>query len=996
LLNKNKLNAKKIHNDYRRLIMTDTTLNCLIRNQRLRVAISGLSLILCIFITYYFLIVLKTSTIYTQFFYIPTVIACAWWGRKGILLAFSIVTSLLVTNFYLAPNISLIDNLARSTILLSVSILTSAIFVSRKKTEEKLTILKMFNEKIVNSFGDALLVIDPNNFQIISANDVALKQLKLSKNDLIGKTCHEATHHRSAPCEPPYDVCPIHEMLTTGKVATVEHQHFDKENSRIDVEVSVHPIKDKDGKIIQAIHIDRDITSRKDQERAEKTRTAEIHGIINGIGDLLFVMDKNRVITQVNKATCDAFKKKPEEMIGKYCYEIVHGANCPWPNCPATETFETKQTVTEEVIYPILGIPLLVTTSPILYEQGEVAQIIYIAKDITAIKLAEMEMHFSANLFDATSDSILVHDLDGKLVYFNDAAYKTRGYTREEFQVLTIQDLEVPGNPRFFGTRMSELLDKGEATFEAANMCKDHKVLPVEIHSQVIEFDGRKLVLSVARDISERKAAEEKIAESQEKYQTTFESSMDALMLLDDRSFLDCNIETLRLFGFNSVEEFTKNHPADLSPNLQPDGSFSLESAKNHIKKALWSGKENFFWVHKRADGTTFPADVLLSRITLKNRVILQATVRDITQQKEAEEKLKEAEEKHRTLLAAANVLVQSVDAEGKYLFVNEEWKKVLGYTDVDLEKITMMDVVRKDHLPYCRSVFKEVMDGLSIHDVETIFVAKDGREIVVSGNASPIFKDKKFVSTVAFFVDITERKKNEEKLKENSQRIELMVEKLRVVGGLTRHDVRNKLSTVTGYAYLLKKKHADQADIVEGLSKMEQSIKETDKIFEFANMYEQIGAEELKPIDVEAKLKEATTLFSGQLPKIMNECHGLTVLADSFLRQLFYNFIDNTRKYGQKTTTIRMHYEKTDQESLKLIYEDDGVGISSENKINLFKEGFSTGGSTGFGLFLTNKMIDVYGWQIQENGEPGKGAKFTITIPKLNKSGKENYQITH
>ena len=209
------------------------------------------------------------------------------------------------------------------------------------------------------------------------------------------------------------------------------------------------------------------------------------------------------------------------------------------------------------------------------------------------------------------------------------------------------------------------------------------------------------------------------------------------------------------------------------------------------------------------------------------------------------------------------------------------------------------------------------------------------------------------------------------------------MVEKLRVVGGLTRHDVRNKLSAVTGYAYLLKKKHADQADIVEGLGKMEQAVKESMKIFEFAKMYEQLGAEELTYIDVEAKLNEACTLFSGSLPKIINDCHGLTVLADSFLRQLFYNFIDNTRKYGEKTTTIKVHYEKTDQDSLKLVYEDDGVGISLENKPSLFTEGFSTGGSTGFGLFLIKKMMDVYGWEIEETGEPGKGAKFTITIPE-------------
>jgi signal transduction histidine kinase len=79
-------------------------------------------------------------------------------------------------------------------------------------------------------------------------------------------------------------------------------------------------------------------------------------------------------------------------------------------------------------------------------------------------------------------------------------------------------------------------------------------------------------------------------------------------------------------------------------------------------------------------------------------------------------------------------------------------------------------------------------------------------------------------------------------------------------------------------------------------------------------------------------------------------------LLTDSLLRQLFYNFIDNTRKYVKKTLTTRVHYEKVGQDSLKLIYEDDGVGVPSENRKNLFKDGFSTGGSTGFGLFLTKK----------------------------------------
>ena len=605
-----------------------------------------------------------------------------------------------------------------------------------------------------------------------------------------------------------------------------------------------------------------------------------------------------------------------------------------------------------------------------------------------------------ATTLSSIGDGIIASDAEGKITFINKEAEKLTGWTNEEALKKPVKDAFKIINEQ---TRV-------EAEDPVANVLKTGLIVGLANNAALLRKDGYEIpiddsaspikdkngtttgVVIVFRDRTERKKAEEKLKESEEKYQTTFEDSMDALMLLDEQGFLDCNKATLQLFGCSSVKEFTKFHPADLSPIKQPDGLPSLEAAIDHIGRAFKTGVDSFFWVHKRTDGSTFPADVLLTRITVKGRNVLQATVRNITEQKEAEEKLKEAEEKHRTLLNASNVLVQSVNDEGRFLFVNEEWKKVLWLHYEDLERITLKDVIRKDHLQYCMTLFRRVMDGSCVRDVETIFVAKDGKEIFVNGNACPVFKEGKFVSTVAFFLDITERKKYEEKLKESTRRIELMNEKLRVVGGLTRHDVRNKLATVNGYAYLLKKKYADQPETLDRIGKIEQAVKESVKIFEFAKMYEQLGVEELTYIKVDEALDEAAALFSGLTFKICNECKGLTVLADSFLRQMFYNFIDNTRKYGKKTTEIRVHCRKEESDQLSLIYEDDGVGIDSENKTKLFSQGFSTGGSTGFGLFLTKKMIDVYGWEIQENGEYGKGAKFTITIPKLNKNGKENY----
>jgi signal transduction histidine kinase len=127
---------------------------------------------------------------------------------------------------------------------------------------------------------------------------------------------------------------------------------------------------------------------------------------------------------------------------------------------------------------------------------------------------------------------------------------------------------------------------------------------------------------------------------------------------------------------------------------------------------------------------------------------------------------------------------------------------------------------------------------------------------------------------------------------------------------------------------------------------------------------------------------------------KAVNECQGLEVVADSLLKQLFYNFLDNSLKHGEKVTQIRLSYTKEGDE-MKLIYEDDGVGVPEANKSKLFDVGFTTGNGSGLGLFLIKKMMDVYGWTITEEGEAGKGARFVIAIPELNKSGKENYQIT-
>ena len=155
------------------------------------------------------------------------------------------------------------------------------------------------------------------------------------------------------------------------------------------------------------------------------------------------------------------------------------------------------------------------------------------------------------------------------------------------------------------------------------------------------------------------------------------------------------------------------------------------------------------------------------------------------------------------------------------------------------------------------------------------------------------------------------------------------------------------------------------------------------------------LGVEELTYIDVNETFEKAISLFSNlDTIRIENECRGLAVLADSLLRQVFYNLVDNSLKYGEKVSRIWVHHEEVGTDQLKLIYEDDGVGVPFAEKPQLFKEGYGRG--TGYGLFMIKRICEVYAWSIQETGEPGKGAQFTMTISKANQEGKQNYRLRH
>jgi len=359
------------------------------------------------------------------------------------------------------------------------------------------------------------------------------------------------------------------------------------------------------------------------------------------------------------------------------------------------------------------------------------------------------------------------------------------------------------------------------------------------------------------------------------------------------------------------------------------------------------------------------------------------AAARDMTERKKAEEALRNTERLLSSVTNGSSDAIYVKDNQSHWLFANPALEQITGKPSLELLGKTDAEIYANPKIG--KAIIENDQRIMKTGKAETVEETVDslgGPRSFISVKAPRFDAQGQVIGIVGISHDITERKRNEEKLKESIHKNELINEKLSVVGSLTRHDVGNKLMVMKSNIYLLKKQIGDNHKLAKYLEGIDSAIKQSDEMFEFSRSYEKIGVEKPSKTDVAQCFNQAAMLLpSFGTIKILNDCHGLEVMADSLLKQLFYNFLDNSLKHGEKVTLIRLHFIK-EGSGVKLFYEDNGVGIPEANKPKLFHEGFSTGRSTGLGLFLIKKMVEVYGWTINEEGEFGKGAKFVITIP--------------
>ncbi|MDT8991526.1 PAS domain S-box protein [Curvibacter sp. APW13] len=520
-----------------------------------------------------------------------------------------------------------------------------------------------------------------------------------------------------------------------------------------------------------------------------------------------------------------------------------------------------------------------------------------------------------------------------------------------------------------------------------------------------------------------------------DKLKAIYDSSNDAVMLLTDQGFFDCNQRTLDMFGVASREEFVTFHPSDLSPDHQPDGRTSKDAANERIGQAMATGECRFEWMHRRADGKPFPAEVLLSAFEYGGKKVLQATVRDITRRRQTEQELQslnsnlesrialrtqemtmaleslaESRQKLQAIVDTALDAVVRVDSNGLIVGWNKQAQSIFGWSHDeaigrDLTSTIIPEQYRQAHqhgmARYMRTGTSTVID----RRIEISAVDKAGREFPIELAITRVaLEDANKFEFCSFIRDITERKQAEEEIRVSLERQrELIQLKSRFVS-MASHEFRTPLATIQSSTDLLLH-YFDRLPLTERnellgtvstavrrMTKMLEDILTIGKEDADQAMFNpaMLSIEDFCNALVNDVSAEALALHEGRSRiqlTIVGDARSAS-MDESILRHIFENLLSNALKYSPSDARVDFDVECS-PDTVVFRVRDRGIGIPPEDVPRLF-ESFHRAGNvgnipgTGLGLAIVKRSVERHQGTIAVSTQVGEGTTFTVSLPRL------------
>lgn len=442
----------------------------------------------------------------------------------------------------------------------------------------------------------------------------------------------------------------------------------------------------------------------------------------------------------------------------------------------------------------------------------------------------------------------------------------------------------------------------------------------------------------------------------------------DSLILLDDsHTIISVNDATLRILRYEKEELIGRPFSAIF---LSPSDS---EAILSEIPGG--TPVTDLEISYRSKEGITIP--ISFSGSVIKNVKGDSAGIvcisRDITWRKQIEEARREDEKRFRDLAEQFPELMFEADVHGIPTFINRHGYEILGYSDDDVRKgLTLFDLLVPEDREMGRQNYAKLLHGEIQRGNEYTALKKDGTQFPVILYSAPIVSFGKITGTRIFAGDIPEQKRADAALQQATRKLSLLTQ-------ITFNDIQNVIFSLEGYMRLATYIPADEK-LEEYLEKESELVRKIAESLKFAKNYEDIGKKPAAWQNV--SLSFLYGISHLDLSKVSRKLNvgELEIYADPLLEKVFFTIAENVVLHGKTVTEIALWYRETPEE-LTVVFEDNGTGISRELKERIFERRYE--GKKGMSLFLVREILSITGITIAETGDPGKGARFEMTVPK-------------
>ena len=585
---------------------------------------------------------------------------------------------------------------------------------------------------------------------------------------------------------------------------------------------------------------------------------------------------------------------------------------------------------------------------------------------------------------------------DGDQLWLNPATEQLLLYDAEEIQTVDQWFAKLhPENVQGARDRYEKARARNFDTLTITTLRrKDGAFLQV----QMIAYIDDKGEFWILQDMTERLLTEQK-------FRVLFEHSNTAYFLFSPVGVVDCNDAALKQLGYSEKSAVLGRSFVSLSPDVQVDGE-SSEDKLNRVNQALANaGQHSFDWTHYRADGSKASVYVSVSRFVVNHETLELVVWQDQSEIKEAEDKLRQSEDRYRTIIENTDEIIYTLSLDGNFTFVSPSWSRHLGHCVENVIGKAFVDFVHPDDVlkgkVYTYRLFKDPTHrGTCVYRATH---ADGGYRWHETTGSVVLDSDGKPIHFVGLSHDVTERLLAKAALEEaRDAALASSIAKGQFLATVS-HEIRTPLNGVLGMTNLLGNTDLtkEQRGYVNTIQSSGEILRRViDDVLDFSRI--EAGKLTITPyaVDVVAAIQDVVSLFEGRAHEkgisLALEFGGLSelhVYADpARVKQVVGNLIGNAVKFtedGSVKVVCRLVRETKTAMVLRIEVEDTGIGIPS-NRVDAIFEGFTQAdnsmqrryGGSGLGLTISKRLTDLMGGAMGVESEPGLGSRFWVELP--------------